>query len=102
MDDESRVPPLALGVKELFFEFCNVLLSECHYCPIFLLNVISVGQLTIERFDFLTKNDTSNIIVNDVSMMCGQLSNVIFILSWPVNVMCTPSKCPSLDNVNDL
>ena len=44
------------------------------------INVISVGQLAIEGFDFSIKNDTLNIIVNDVSIMCGQLSNGIFML----------------------
>ena len=86
MGDESRVLVLALGVIELFFESCNILLSECHYCPTFLLNVIFLGQLTIEGFDFLIKNDNLNIIVNDVSMMYRQLSNGIYILSRPVNV----------------
>ena len=85
--DGSHIPILALGVMELFFESCNTLLSECHYCSSFLLNVISIGQLAIEGFNFLIKNDILNIIMNDFSMMYGQLSNGIYILSWPVNVL---------------
>ena len=79
--DGSRVPVLALGVMELCFESCKILLSDCHFCPSFLLNIISVGQLTIEGYDFLIKKDILNIIVNDMSMMCGQLSSGIYILS---------------------
>ena len=70
MDDESHILVLALKVIELFFEFCNVLLSDCHYCPAFLLNVISIDQLVIERFNFSIKNDTLNIIMNYISVMC--------------------------------
>ena len=71
MGDESRVPVLALGVVELCFESYKILLSDCHFCPSFLLNVISVGQLAIEGYDFSIKKDILNIIVNDMSMMCG-------------------------------
>ena len=41
--DGSRVLVLALGVVELCFESYKILLSDCHFCPSFLLNVISVG-----------------------------------------------------------
>ena len=37
--------------------------------------------------------------MNDASIMCEQLCNGIFMLSWPANVMCTPSKRPRIDNV---
>ena len=77
------------------------MLSECHYCPAFLLNVISIGQLAVEGYNFLIKKDILNIIVNDVSMMCGQLSSEIYILSWPINVLYTPNKCSKLDDVDD-
>ena len=86
---------------ELFFESCKILLSDCHFCPSFLLNVISVGQLAIEGYDFSIKKDILNIIVNDMSVMCGQLSSGIYVLSRPVNVLCTPNKHPKLDNVDD-
>ena len=41
--DGSRVPVLALGVMELCFESCKILLSDYRICPSFLLNVIFVG-----------------------------------------------------------
>ena len=71
MEDGSRVPVLALGVMELCFESCKILLSDSHFCPSFLLNVISVYQLAIEGYDFLIKKDILNIIVNDIAVMCG-------------------------------
>ena len=66
MGDGNRVSVLTLGVMELCFESCKILLSDCHFCPSFLLNVISVGQLTIEGYDFSIKKDILNIIMNDV------------------------------------
>ena len=57
--------------------------------------------MAVEGYDFLIKKDILNIIVNDMSVMCGQLSSEIYMLSWPVNVLCTPNKCPKLDNVED-
>ena len=101
MEDGSRVPVLALGVMELCFESYKILLSDYHFCPSFLLNVISVGQLAIEGYDFSIKKDILNIIVNDMSVMCGQLSSGIYVLSRPVNVLCTPNKRTKLDNVED-
>ena len=86
---------------ELCFESCKILPSDCHFCPSFLLNVISVGQLAIEGYDFSIKKDILNIIMNDMSMMCGQLSSGIYVLSRPVNVLCTPNKHPKLDDVED-
>ena len=48
----SRVPVLALGVVEIYFESCKILLSDYHFYPSFLLNVIFVGQLAIEGYNF--------------------------------------------------
>ena len=81
MGDGSCVLVHALEVVELIFESCNMLLSEYHYYPVFLLNVISIGQLSIEGFDFLIKNDILNIIMNDTFVKCVQLYNGIFMLS---------------------
>ena len=36
-----------------------------------------------------------------MSVMCGQLSSGIYVLSLPVNVLCTPNKRPKLDDVED-
>ena len=68
MGDGSPVLVLALGVVKLFIEFYNVILSECHYFPKFLLNVISIGQLTIDGHELSIKSDVFNIFKNGVSM----------------------------------
>ena len=39
--------------------------------------------------------------MNDMSVMYGQLSNEIYILSWPVSVLCAPNRHPKLDDVED-
>ena len=79
--DGRSVPVLALGIIKLVFNSCSVILNECHYCPGFMLNVISVGQLAINGYELLIKDDIYKIIMNDVCVMIGQLQNVIYILS---------------------
>ena len=100
--DGSRVPVLALGVIKLSLESCSVILNDCHYCPSFILNVISVGQLAKENFEFSIKNDSFYIIMNGVKIMIGQLINGIYTLSRSVNVMnISSNKRPRLDCVSD-
>ena len=83
-------------------ESCNIVLNECHFCPSFVLNVISVGQLARENYEFSIKNDVCYIIVNGVKVLIGQLKNDIYMLSRSVSVMYTSScKRPRLDNVSD-
>ena len=100
--DGSSVPVLALGVVELCLETFSVVLSDCHYCPSFLLNVISVGQLATEGYEFSIKNDILNIIMNGVLIMQGQLKNGIYTLLRPVSVVYTSGKRSREDNVNDI
>ena len=100
--DGSSVPVLALGVVELFLETFSVVLSDCHYCPSFLLNVISVGQLATEGYEFSIKNDILNIIMNGVLIMQGQLKNGIYTLLRPASVVYTSGKRSREDNVNDI
>ena len=69
--DGSSVPILALGVVKLGLESCNIILSDCHYCPSFMLNVISVGQLASEGYEFSIKNDILHIIMNGVKIIQG-------------------------------
>ena len=94
MGDGSLVPVLALGVVQLGLESVNVILSECHFCPSFMLNVISVGRLAREGYEFAIKNDILDIIMNCVVIMQGQLNNGIYTLLRPVNVVCTTGKRP--------
>ena len=79
--DGSKVPVLALGIMSLVINSRNVILSECHYCPSFLLNIISVGLLAMYGYNFLIKKNIYNIILNDVTIFVGQLNNRIYLLS---------------------
>ena len=98
----SRVPVLALGVVKLNLESCSIVLNDCHYCPSFVMSVISVGQLARESYEFSIKNDSFYIIVNGVKVQIGQLKDGIYLLSKSVSVMYTSSnKRPRLDDVSD-
>ena len=45
--DEKSVPILALGIIKLVFKSNIIVLSECHFYPSFLLNIIYVGLLAM-------------------------------------------------------
>ncbi len=100
--DGRSVSVLALGNLKLVFNSHVVVLSDCHYCPTFLLNVISVGLLAMNGYEISIKKCSCDIIMNGVTVMNGQLSNGIYLLSQPVNVMYTSSKRPRIDNVTDV
>ena len=85
--DGSKVPVLALGITNLVINSYNVILSECHYYPSFLLNIISVGLLAMNSYEFLIKKNICNIILNSVTIFVGQLNNGIYLLSQPVNMV---------------
>ena len=53
--DRNKVPILALGIMNLVINSRNVILSECHYCLNFLLNIISVGLLAMYSYKILIK-----------------------------------------------
>ena len=102
MGNGNAVPVLALGVLELFFESYKITLNDCHYSPSFLLNVISVGLLANENYEFSIKNNVCSIIMNGLNVLNGSLVNGIYLLSQPVTVMSTSScKRPRIDNVNE-
>ena len=69
--DGRPVPVLALGIINLVINSRNIILSECHYCPSFLLNIISVGLLAMNGYQFLIKKNVCNIILNGVTMFVG-------------------------------
>ena len=100
--DGSKVPILALGIMSLVINSRNVILSECHYCPSFLLNIISVGLLAMYGYYFLIKENIYNIILNGVTIFIGQLNNKIYLLSQSVNVVQNFGKCPRIDNVSEV
>ena len=76
------------------------MLDDCHYCPFFMINVISVGLLTKLGYKFIIKDDFCDIIMNDTTIMHRQLKHGIYIISWSVSVIYIASKHPKLDNVS--
>ena len=73
MGDGSQVSIQALGVVELIFKSNSVILSDCHYCPSFLMNIIFVSLLAKDGYNLSIKNDYYDIIMNDVIIMRRQL-----------------------------
>ena len=67
--DESQVPLQTLRVVELIFKSNSVILSDCHYCPSFLMNIISIDLLAKDGYSLSIKNDYCDIIMNDVTIM---------------------------------
>ena len=53
--DERSVSVLALGTIKLIFKSNIIILSECHFCPFFLLNIISIGLLAMYGYEILIK-----------------------------------------------
>ena len=69
--DESLVLVLALKTMQFVFKSNSVMLDECHYCPSFMMNIISAGLLGTFDFKFLIKNNFYDIIMNDTKIICG-------------------------------
>ena len=57
------------------------MLDDCHYCPSFMMNVISVGLLTKLGYKFIIKDDFCDIIMNVTTIIHGQLKYDIYIIS---------------------
>ena len=93
---------LALGILKLVFESHTIVLNDCHFCPSFFLNIISVGLLTKNDYEILIKKQVCNIIMNDVTIFCGHLNNDVYMLSQPVNIVYSIGKHPRLDSVSDI
>ena len=77
------------------------MLNDYHYCPSFFMNIISVGLLTKFGYNFIIKNDSCDIIMNDTIIMYGQLKHSIYIIPRSVNIMYTTSKRSKLDNISE-
>ena len=55
IEDGRPVSVLALGIVKLIFKSNVIVLSECHFYPSFLLNIISVGLLTMYGYKISIK-----------------------------------------------
>ena len=69
--DGRLVPVLALGIIKLVFNSYIIILSNCHYYPSFLLNIIFVGLLAKENYEISMKKNFYDIILNGVTIMHG-------------------------------
>ena len=94
--DGRSVPVLALEIVKLVFNSSVITLDDCHFCPSFLMNVISVDLLAKQDYDLSIKKNYCNIILNGIAIMTEQLKNGIYLLSQPGNVMYKSNKQPSI------
>ena len=100
--DGRSVSVLVLETIKLIFKSNVIVLSEYHFCPFFLLNIISIDLLAMYGSEILIKKNNFNIIMNGVNVMNGQLNNDIYILSQLVNVMYISHKHPRISDVSDI
>ena len=98
--DRRSVLILTLGIIKFVFESHYIVLDECHYCPSFFLNIISVGLLINLNFEISIKKNFCDIILNGVTILRGQLNNGIYIVSRP-NIMYISTKQTRIDDVTD-
>ena len=56
----------------------------------------------MNSYQFLIKENVCNIILNDVAVLSEYLTNDIYILSQPINVVYKSNKCLRINNVIDI
>ena len=100
--DENRDLVLTIGVLSLIFDSSTIELVDCHYYPSFIISIISIGLLARSGYELLMKRDVCQVIVNNTVIIKAGLNNDINVLSRPVSVVYTSSKCPRMENVSDL
>ena len=66
-----------------------------------MMKVISVDLLAKLGYKFIIKDNFCDIIMNDTTIIRGQLKYGIYIISQPVSVMYTPSKCSKINNFSE-
>ena len=81
IENGNHVPVLTIGVLSLAFESCRVELVDCHYCPSFIMSIISVGLLASCGYELLIKGDIYHVIMNNSMIIKAKLNNGIYILS---------------------
>ena len=78
------------------------MLDDCHYCPLFMLNVISVGLLAKSGYEISIKENYCNVILHGVIKFYGQIKHEIYTLLWSMNVIYITNKFPKIDKVNEI
>ena len=71
VEDGRAVPILAIKKFQLALNSGVIIFDDCHNCPSFLMNVISVGLLAKEGYSFSTWKDFYDIIMNGAIIICG-------------------------------
>ena len=98
--DGRLVLVLALKIIKLVIDSHSIVLSDCHFCRSFLLNIIFIGLLAKSNYEILIKVNFCDIILNGVIMMHGQLNNDIYVVSRP-NIIYVSNKCLRIVDVTD-
>ena len=79
--DGRSFPVQALGVIKFVFESRVVMLDDCHYYPMFMMNVIFVGLLAKSGYEISIKENYCNVILNDIIIFHGRIKHDIYTLS---------------------
>ena len=69
--DGSTIPVLAIRKVQLALNSNIIVLDNYHYCPSFLMNVIFIGLLAKEDYNFSIKKNYYDIIMNGVTIIHG-------------------------------
>ena len=102
VENGSYVSVLTIGVLSLIFDLSTVELVDYHYCPSFIMSIISEGLLASCGCELRMKGDVCQVIMNNSMIIKAKLNNGIYVLSQPVSVMYTSSKHPRLKNISNL
>ena len=66
------------------------------------MSIISIGLLASCGYELSIKGDVCQVIMNNSVIIKAKLKNDIYVLSWPVSVVYTSSKCPRLEHTSDM
>ena len=91
-----------IGVLSLVVESYTIELVDCHYCPSFIMSIISVGLLASCGYELSIRGDVCQVIINNSMIMKARLNNGIYVLSRTVSVVYTSSKRPRLKHISDM
>ena len=77
IENGSSVSILVIGVLSLVFDSHIVELVDCHYCPSFIISIISVGLLASCGYELLIQGDVCQVIMNNSVIIKAKLNNDI-------------------------
>ena len=71
--DERAVPVLVIEKVQLILNSNVIILDDYHYCLSFLMNVIFIGFLAKDGYNFSIKKNYYDITMNSITIIRGQL-----------------------------